>query len=100
MIETLYQYTTGDVDSVERIVKQDNLQINHLSLVEGGSVDPHTTAEAAHMIITRGVLGLKLNDQKRKEFPVGSIVAIPENTLLDITNAGKGTMHLFVIKTE
>ncbi|MDD4218759.1 MAG: hypothetical protein PHR10_01040 [Sphaerochaetaceae bacterium] len=99
MIETLYTFSTDDTTRVERIVNQPCVRINHLSLAQGESVDPHPTPEAAHFIITRGVLGLKLNDQEQKSYPEGSIIAIPAKTMLAITNLGQETMHLFVIKT-
>jgi len=99
MLETLYTFSTEDVTRVERIVDNPGVRINHLSLAKGESVDPHPTPEAAHFIITKGVLGLKLNDQEQKQYPEGSIIAIPAKTMLAITNLGEETMHLFVIKT-
>ena len=99
MIEHVYAYSTADATAVERIVGGPDVRINHLSLAEGQSVDPHPTAEAAHMIITRGVLGLTLDDQEEHQYAEGAIVAIPANTLLGIRNAGPATMHLFVIKS-
>ena len=100
MIGKNYTYSTKDETAVERIVAESDVRINHLSLVEGGSVDPHRTAEAAHMIITRGVLGLTLDDREQGRYPEGSIVGIPAGTMLGIANIGEGTMHLFVIKTK
>ncbi len=99
MIETLYTFSTEDATCVERIVNGPGVRINHLSLAKGESVDPHPTPEAAHFIITRGILGLKLNDQEQKRYSEGTIIAIPAKTMLDITNLGEETMHLFVIKT-
>lgn len=99
MIEKVYAYSTEDMTAVERIVGGPAVRINHLSLGHGESVDPHPTAEAAHMIITRGVLGLTLDSQEEHQYAEGAIVGIPANTNLGIRNAGEGTMHLFVIKT-
>jgi quercetin dioxygenase-like cupin family protein len=99
MIENTYVFSTADETAVERIVAGPGVRINHLSLAEGQSVDAHRTAEAAHMIITRGVLGLKLDEQEEHRYPEGSIVGIPAGTMLGISNIGEGTMHLFVIKT-
>lgn len=98
MIEKVYAYSIADTTAVERIVGGPQVRINHLSLAVGESVDPHPTAEAAHMIITRGTLGLTLNEQEEHSYAEGAIVEIPEQTLLGIRNAGNETMHLFVIK--
>ncbi len=100
MIEKTYAYSTADATTVERIVAEGGVRINHLSLAEGQSVDPHKTAEAAHMIVTKGVLGLSLDDRQQHRYPEGSIVGIPAGTLLGIANVGEGTMHLFVIKAQ
>jgi quercetin dioxygenase-like cupin family protein len=99
MIEKTYNYSTADATTVERIVGGPEVRINHLSLAQGEAVDPHPTAEAAHMIITRGVLALTLDDQAEHLYPEGSIVGIPAGTNLGIRNAGDKTMHLFVIKS-
>lgn len=99
MIEQIYAYSTADTTAVERIVGGPDVRINHLSLAHGESVDPHPTAEAAHMIITRGELGLTLNGQEERRYAEGTIVGIPANTHLGIRNTGEGTMHLFVIKS-
>ncbi|MDD3942467.1 MAG: hypothetical protein WCY74_07330 [Sphaerochaetaceae bacterium] len=100
MIEKTYAFSTADATAVERIVATGDVRINHLSLAEHASVDPHKTAEAAHMIITKGVLGLTLDSQEEHRYPEGSIVGIPADTLLGIRNLGEGTMHLFVVKTQ
>lgn len=99
MIEQVYTYSTADATAVERIIGGPNVRINHLSLAVGDAVDPHETAEAAHMILTRGVLGLTLDQQEEHTYTEGDIVAIPGKTLLEIRNAGETTMHLFVIKS-
>ena len=99
MIETLYTFSTEDATSVERIVEQPDVRINHLSLAKGESVDPHPTPDAAHFIITKGVLGLKLDNQEQKKYSAGTITAIPAKTMHNMTNLGEETMHLFVIKT-
>jgi quercetin dioxygenase-like cupin family protein len=99
MIETVYAYSTEDATAVERIVGGPQVRINHLSLAIGELVDPHKTAESAHMIITRGELGLTLDDQEEHIYAEGAIVGVPEGTLLGIRNSGKTTMHLFVIKS-
>ena len=99
MIETVYAYNTEDNTVVERIVGGPEVRINHLGLAIGETVEPHPTAESAHMIITRGVLGLTLNDQEEHLYAEGAIIGIPAQTLLGIRNAGEQAMHLFVIKT-
>ncbi|HLW22262.1 MAG TPA: cupin domain-containing protein [Sphaerochaetaceae bacterium] len=99
MIEKVFTYSTADTTAVERIIGGPDVRINHLSLATGEAVDAHETAESAHMIITRGTLGLSLNEQEEHVYKEGDIVAIPERTLLGIRNAGDVTMHLFVIKS-
>ena len=99
MADKVYKFSTGDVTAVERIVEGEAVRINHLSLEGGKSVDPHTTAEAAHFIVTEGVLSLKLNDGEETDYPKGSIIAIKAGSMMAISNRRTATMHLFVIKT-
>ncbi|NLA92465.1 MAG: hypothetical protein GX842_03355 [Spirochaetales bacterium] len=100
MPEKVYSFSTDDVTAVERIVNNEDVRINHLSLVGGESVDPHATAEAAHFIVTKGVLSLRLNEGIEEQYPEGSIIAIKAGSMLAISNRHTMTMHLFVIKTD
>ena len=100
MAEKVYTYSTEDVTAVERIVDNGKVRINHLSLVGGESVDSHATPDAAHFIVTKGTLSLKLNDREEVQYPEGSIIAIKADTMLAISNRHTTTMHLFVIKTD
>ncbi len=100
MPEKIYTFSTDDVTAVERIVNNEDLRINHLSLAGGESVDPHATAEAAHFIVTQGVLSLRLNEGIEEQYPTGSLIAVKAGSMLAISNRHPMTMHLFVIKTD
>ncbi len=100
MPEKIYTFSTTDKTTVERLVDQATVRINHLSLASGESIEPHVTREAAHFIVTRGILSLKLNEGAEHTYPEGKIIEVKAGSMLAIANHGNETMHLFVIKTE
>ena len=99
MIETTYSYNTADKTSIERLVNTAGVVINHLGLAAKEAVNPHVTPDHAHMIVVRGDLSIKLNDQDAHTYGEGSIIGIPAGTLMAIANNGEEALHLFVIKT-
>jgi len=50
------------------------------------------------MIIVRGTLTLKLEDQSSGDYLGGQIINIPYNTKMSIMNNHDGTLEFFVVK--
>lgn len=98
MIEKTYRFTQTDSKTIERIVSDENVDINHMVLGTGESLPEHSTNSHVHMIVVRGTVALRLDAQESHEYPAGSIIAIPFRTRMNASNAGDTVCELFVVK--
>ncbi len=99
MIEKLYAYTRTNEKTVEQIVDDEFVGINHIVLAPGEFVKTHVSNSNVRQIVVRGTLSLSLEDQPFNHHPAGSIVAVPFNLKMAIQNQGAETLEFFVVKT-
>ena len=98
MIEKKYSYTLTDTKTIERIVSDENVDINHMVLGPGEALPEHDTNSHVHMLVVRGAVTLRLGDQGPHDYPAGSIVAIPYLTHMNASNRTAEILEIFVIK--
>ncbi|NMD42829.1 MAG: hypothetical protein GYA86_05930 [Firmicutes bacterium] len=98
MIETKFNFTRTDGKTVEKIVEDERVAINHLVLPQGEALPEHRANSFVHMIVVRGILTLELEGQEEQQYPAGSIVAIPYRTRMHPQNRDDGVLEFFVIK--
>lgn len=98
MIEELFSYTQTDSKTMEKIIDDERVNINHIVVPPGESVPVHVSNSWVHQIIFRGVLSLSLEDEPFLDHPAGSIVAVPFNKKMDIRNRGSEVLEFFVVK--
>jgi len=98
MKEKLYTYTRTDVFTMEKIVDDERVNINHIVLAPGEAAPVHVSNSHIHQIIVRGTLSLSLEDGSFSHYPTGSMVAVPFNQKMAIQNQGPETLEFFVVK--
>jgi quercetin dioxygenase-like cupin family protein len=98
MIEKIYQYTRTEEKAMVRIVDDERVNINHITVPPGEAVPTHVSNSYVHQIVLRGTLSLSLEDQEFHHHPAGSIVAVPFDKKMIIQNQGDETLEFFVVK--
>jgi quercetin dioxygenase-like cupin family protein len=98
MIEKLYQFTKTDGKTIERIVEEDNVGINHMVLRKDEALPEHFANSHVYMVVVRGAVTLRLDDQEPHAYPAGSIVNIPHKTKMNVSNGDEGILEFFVVK--
>ncbi|NLK00366.1 MAG: hypothetical protein GX318_03885 [Clostridia bacterium] len=99
MIERLYQFQKTQERLIERIIDDENVNLNHLVLPKGGALPEHYSDSNVYMIVIRGQITLKLNDQEEHSYSSGSIVNIPYDTKMNIFNQHDEVLEFFVVKS-
>lgn len=99
MIEKKFDYTVGSEKTIEKIILDDNVNINHMILPNGESLPEHYSNSNVYMIVAKGTVSLILNDEERHDYPVGSILYIPFNTKMNVKNNNDEIVELFVVKS-
>ena len=98
MTEKVYTFAGTDQRTMEKIVDDERVNINHIVLGPGEAVPVHVSNSWVHQIIVRGTLSLSLEGGPFADHGTGEIVAVPFNLRMAIENHGTGTLEFFVIK--
>lgn len=98
MIETEHTWSRVEAMTMEKIIDDEHVGINHIVVLPGESVPTHASNSYVHQIIVRGTLSLSLEDEPFHDHPSGTIVAVPFNQKMIIRNRGEETLEFFVVK--
>ena len=99
MVEKEYNYTISDSKVIERIVSDDNVDINHMILRKFEALPEHYSNSHVYMIVVSGVVTLILNDQEEHRYASGSIINIPFQTKMNVSNSIDDVLEFFVVKS-
>ena len=99
MIEKKYSYTLTESKKIERIISDDNVDINHMVLPMGEALPEHFSNSNIYLIIVSGRLTIKLNEQEEAIYNKGDIVNIPYKIKMFIHNKYEELLEFFVIKS-
>lgn len=98
MIEKIYKFTQADEKTIEKVIDDEHINLVHMILNKGESLAKHYSNSNIYMIITRGIMSIKLDDQDFNVHTSGNILNIPYNTHMDVTNKDEEVLEFFVVK--
>jgi quercetin dioxygenase-like cupin family protein len=98
MIESVYSFSIDDTKRIEKIIDDDPVLINHMILPQGEGLPEHYSNSNVYMIIIRGEMTLKLNEQEPHLYTSGQIVNIPYQTKMNVNNFADHVLEFFVVK--
>ena len=98
MLEKIYQFKQINEKLVEKLVDDENVNINHMVLPKGEKLPEHYSNSHVYMVVVRGTVSLVLDEQEENLYPAGSIVNIPFNTKMNVFNQNDEVLEFFVVK--
>lgn len=98
MLETVYTFTQGKQKTIEKIIEDGNAAVNHMILPKDAALPEHYSNSNVYMIVIRGILSLRLNEQEEHRYAKGHIIVIPYRTKMNVYNVQDETAEIFVIK--
>lgn len=99
MIEQLYPFTLTDEKLIERIIEDDHAAINHIVLPQGAALPEHYSNSNVYLIVIRGKLRLKLEENEAQVYAAGKIITIPYQTKMNLSNQDEAVLEFFVVKS-
>ena len=99
MIGKEYLYKVTDSKIIERIISDDNVDINHMVLQKSDELPVHCSNSNVYLIIVRGKLTISLNEQKPVSYSVGNIINVPYKINMHIYNEQDDILEFFVVKS-
>jgi len=98
LLEKIYEFYTGNEKTIERIVNDENIHLNHMVFKEGEGFPEHYSNSNVYMIVARGTVSLSLAEHGAIEYERGSIINIPYNVKMNGMNKHGETLELFIVK--
>ncbi|MGB7605110.1 MAG: cupin domain-containing protein [Lutisporaceae bacterium] len=98
MIEKIYPFSLMDEKTIEKIVDDENVVINHMILTKNSGLPEHYSNSNVYMIIVRGKMTIVLNDEEANIHEKGDILYIPFKTKMNANNYHDEILEFFVVK--
>ncbi len=98
MYEKCYEFHHSEDYLVEKIIQDEDVHVNHMIFKQHEGLPTHKSNSSVYMIVIRGILSLKLEEQDFHEYSSGCIVNIPFGLRMDVNNLHEETLELFVLK--
>lgn len=98
MLEKSFLFTQTETKQIERVMEDDNVGINHIVLGEGDALPEHYSNSNVYIIVIRGTVSLRLNEQEPHAYAQGTIVHIPYQAKMNVSNSHAEMLEFFIVK--
>lgn len=98
MLEKIYAFSKANEKTIEKLIDDDNVNINHMILTKDTGLPEHYSNSNVYMIVVRGTLSLQLGDQEVHRYEAGNIINIPYNIKMNVNNFDDEVVEFFVVK--
>ncbi len=98
MIEKIYHYSTGDTKTVEKLIMDENINYINMVFNQGEGLPEHYSNSNVYMNVIRGQLSIGLDDQEVHQYPKGTLLQIPYQTKMNVSNQNGDVLELIVVK--
>jgi quercetin dioxygenase-like cupin family protein len=99
MVETAYKLTQGNDKLVEKLIVHEKIQYTHMIFPAGEGLPEHRANAELYFTVIRGTLSLRLDNQENHKYLVGSVINVPNNTLMNVRNLEEEVVELVLIKS-
>lgn len=99
MLAKNYQFSVTESKVIEKIIDDENINLNHMVLTLGTGLPEHHANSNVYMIVIRGVMSIKLDDEEEKLYGPGNIIKIPFKTKMNVNNKHDELLEFFVVKS-
>src|SRR5690554_2996571 len=95
MLEKTKEFSRTEEKTIEQVIDQDVVMINHMVLPKGEALPEHNANSNVFMTVVRGTVTLQLASQEPHEYEHGQIIEIPYGTRMNVSNQHDKTLELF-----
>lgn len=97
-MEQIYKLSTGNENVVERVIQDENIHYLHMVFNQGDGLPEHFSNSNVYMTVIRGTLSIGLNEQEIHNYDAGTVLKIPVNTKMNVTNLHLDVLELIIVK--
>lgn len=99
MTEIVYPLTQSEMKTIEKVVINQHLHYMHVILPEGESLPRHQSNANVYMTILEGQLTLALNQDEPHTYGAKTLLQIPFDTTMNVSNPGPKPVEFIIVKT-
>lgn len=98
MVEQKFNLSRGNEKAVEKVVFDENLHYLHMVFNKGEGLPEHYSNSNVYMTVVRGNLSIRLDEQEIHEYEAGTLLKIPFQTKMNVSNMNTETLELIIVK--
>lgn len=99
MLEQVFRFQRTEQPIMEKVVDHfGRFLITHGMLPPGQALPHHQVDADLHLIVTQGVLAVRIADQNSHDYEAGTIIAVPSGSMMEIRNGGTESLEFFAVK--
>ncbi len=98
MIEQIFRMVQNDTHTIEKVIADENVNVNHMILGKSEGLPEHFSNSNVYMAVIRGLLSIGLDEQEIHEYPIGTILKIPKGIKMNVKNLHDEILELIVVK--
>ncbi|MBI9009118.1 MAG: cupin domain-containing protein [Tenericutes bacterium] len=98
MIEKLFNCAQTDEFAIEKVIWDEFLHYNHVVLPNGQGLPEHLSNSNVYMLVMRGTLSLRLDQQEEQSYPKGSLLKIPNKVVMNVYNTHEEVLEITIVK--
>lgn len=98
MIESIYKYSTTDVQVIEKLIMDENVNYIHMVFGKNEGLPEHYSNSNVYMNVIRGILSITLDNQEIHHYERGTLLQIPYNVKMNVRNTHDDVLELIVVK--
>ncbi len=99
MLEKIYRFVNSQDKLIEKIVDDENLALNHVICNLGEGLPEHFSNSNVYLVIMKGILTIKLDEQEPAKYGQGNVVNIPYHVRMNINNFDDDILEFFIVKS-
>jgi quercetin dioxygenase-like cupin family protein len=98
MLEIKYDYTLTNEKTIERIIDDTNINLNHMILPKDTALPVHDSNSNVYFIIVRGAMTLTLGEEEPHKYGK-CFVNVPFGIRMNVQNKDDEILEFFVVKS-
>ncbi len=99
LVEKVFYNTQTDSKIIEKVIIDDHVHYLHLVFPKGDGLPIHQSNANMYMSVIRGRLSIGLNNNPIQYYAKGTVLNIPCNTTMNVSNTDDEILELIIVKT-
>ena len=98
MVEQVFKLAKSNEKVIEKVLHDENVHYNHMILNKGEGLPEHFSNSTVYMTVLTGTLSIGLDDEPVNVYESGTLLKIPFNVKMNVSNLHEEVLELLVIK--